>query len=51
MMTRLEELETEVKRITFLETNNTIVSGEVQTLAGNRAIILASQALLIHIGV
>jgi hypothetical protein len=41
MARRLEDLKTEI----------TTVSGEVQTLAGNRAIILASQALLIHISV
>jgi hypothetical protein len=49
--TEVGSLRTEVKRIPGLETEITTISGEVQTLAGNRAIIVASQALLIHIGV
>ena len=48
---RIPGLEKEVKRIPDLKTEITTVSGEVQSLAGNRAIIVASQALLIHIGV
>jgi hypothetical protein len=48
---RIPDLETQVNQIPDLKTEITTVSGEVQTLAGNRAIILASQALLIHIGV
>jgi hypothetical protein len=47
----VQGLRTEVERIPGLETEITTVSGEVQTLAGNSAIIVASQALLIHIGV
>ena len=45
----MKGLEREVKRVPNLERELTTVSGEVQTLAGNRAIILASQ--LIEIGV
>jgi hypothetical protein len=48
---RIPDLDKEVKRIPDLKTEITTVSGEVQTLAGNRAIIVASQALLINIGV
>jgi hypothetical protein len=48
---RIQDLETKVKRIPDLELEITTVSGDVQTLAGNRAIIVASQVLLIHVGV